>query len=64
MFVIRYLNIFGANKVILNFGKYLTENYKLTDHRKGVVYKDWNTDYIHNKQLLTLLRQKKNLIKI
>jgi len=45
---IGHLNINGSNKVTLNFGKYLIENYGLVDHRNDEKYKNWNSDYILN----------------
>ncbi|HEY8891859.1 MAG TPA: hypothetical protein VIM70_16595 [Clostridium sp.] len=45
---IGHLNINGANKVSLNFGEYLIENYKLIDHRNDPNYANWNSDYILN----------------
>lgn len=44
---IGHLNVFGANKVTLNLGKVLKENYGLVDHRKDEKYKKWKLDYIH-----------------
>ena len=44
---IGHLNVLGANKVTSNLGKYLKENYRLTDHRNDEKYKKWNSDYIH-----------------
>jgi len=43
-----HLNIFGAQKVTLDFGKYLKDNFILTDHRNDPAYKEWNSDYILN----------------
>ena len=42
---IGHLNVFGANKVTLNLGEFLKENYKLVDHRNDVKYKKWDSDY-------------------
>lgn len=45
-----HLNIFGAEKVTLNLGEYLKENFVLTDHRNDVSYKEWNADYMLNSR--------------
>jgi hypothetical protein len=39
-----HLNYGGAKKVSAYFGKYLKENYELTDHREDEVYSSWNED--------------------
>ena len=40
-----HLNIFGAEKVSDYLGKYLVDNYKLTDRRKDKKYEYWNKQY-------------------
>lgn len=40
-----HLNISGAKKNTSFIGKYLSENYKLIDHRKDKSYSQWNKDY-------------------
>lgn len=60
MFNAGHLNISGSNKVTLNFGKFLKENYALVDHRNDVGYKEWNSDYIyytHMESQATLTRE-------
>lgn len=42
---IGHLNIWGANKVTEDFGKFLKENFKLEDHRSDSKYAQWNVDY-------------------
>jgi len=41
-----HLNVFGSNKITLNFGGFLKENYELVDHRKDSQYNEWKSDYI------------------
>lgn len=41
----RHMNINGARKCTEFIGKYLAENYKLTDHRGDSAYTQWNSDY-------------------
>ncbi|MBU3143339.1 hypothetical protein [Clostridium sp. CF012] len=50
MFNIGHLNISGSNKITLKLGEFLKENYTLTDHRKDVKYKKWQSDYIRYSQ--------------
>ena len=40
-----HLNNRGARKATLFIGKYLNENYLLTDHRKDEAFKGWDRDY-------------------
>lgn len=40
-----HLNVWGAYKVSTYFGKYLKQNYTLTDHRSDSAYAQWNEDY-------------------
>lgn len=40
-----HLNINGARKHTAFIGRYLSENYKLTDHRTDSIYAQWNNDY-------------------
>lgn len=40
-----HLNIKGARKHTAFIGKYISENYKLTDHRGDTAYAQWNKDY-------------------
>lgn len=40
-----HMNIWGANKVTAHIGKYLKENYELSDHRNDVKYAKWQEDY-------------------
>lgn len=53
-----HLNIWGAYKVTMDFGKILKENYKLTDHRNDSKYADWNTDYLKS-QVYNIIEKKK-----
>ncbi|MFL0249352.1 hypothetical protein ACJDT4_02880 [Clostridium neuense] len=40
-----HLNVWGAYKVTEDFGEFLKQNFKLTDHRKDSEYNQWNLDY-------------------
>lgn len=40
-----HLNNRGARKTTLFIGKYINENYSLTDHRKDEAFKEWDRDY-------------------
>ena len=40
-----HLNNRGARKTTLFIGKYIDENYSLSDHRKDETYKGWDRDY-------------------
>lgn len=44
MFNIGHLNTWGSNKVTLDLGKFLKENYDLVDHRNEEAYTQWNSD--------------------
>ena len=58
---IGHLNIFGSNKVTVNFGKYLKSNYKLSDHRNDKKYEKWNSDYIlyiHSEKVIDIKNSK------
>ncbi len=44
-----HLNIWGSNKVTLDFGNFLKENYRLVDHRGDSKYAQWNIDYTHSQ---------------
>lgn len=39
-----HMNYDGAKKVTAYFGKYLRENYELTDHREDMEYSSWDED--------------------
>lgn len=39
-----HLNLSGAMKLTTYFGKYLQDNYTLTDHRQDEIYSSWNED--------------------
>ena len=54
-----HVNIWGASKITIDFGKYLEENYKLVDHRKDTQYSQWNLDYMHS-QAASISIQKKS----
>lgn len=54
-----HTNIWGAVKVTMNLGKFLKENYNLSDHRNDNKYAQWNSDYIHS-QAAPILEQKKS----
>ncbi len=41
-----HLNIFGATKYTLYFGKYLKEKYNLSDHRNIYIYSSWEKEHI------------------
>lgn len=41
-----HVNIWGANKITMDFGHYLKENYQLVDHRSNINYAQWNVDYL------------------
>ena len=45
MFNAGHMNMSGSTKVSLHLGKYLSDNFKLIDHRNDKAYADWNTDY-------------------
>lgn len=40
-----HLNNRGARKATLFIGKYINENYSLSDHRKDEAFKSWDRDY-------------------
>lgn len=40
-----HLNVYGAKKNTAFVGKYLTDNFKLTDHRGDKEFSQWNKDY-------------------
>lgn len=40
-----HLNYSGATKITRFLGKYLQQNYQLTDHRHDPQYEQWNKDY-------------------
>jgi len=48
---IGHLNIFGSEIVTSNLGKYLKDNYGLTDHRNDSKYKNWNTGFTINSRV-------------
>jgi hypothetical protein len=53
-----HLNIWGAAKISLDFGKYLSENYNLKDHRKDKNYNQWNIDYKYSQVAKYVTSQK------
>ena len=40
-----HLNNRGARKATLFIGKYINENYSLSDHRRDEAFKGWDMDY-------------------
>ncbi|AND86266.1 hypothetical protein GTH52_12245 [Clostridium tyrobutyricum] len=44
-----HVNIWGASKVTMDFGDYLKKNYNLENHRKDVMYKQWDIDYKYSQ---------------
>ncbi|QCX33245.1 hypothetical protein FDN13_05755 [Caloramator sp. E03] len=50
-----HLNIYGADKVSLHLGKFLKENYDLSDHRNDKNYEQWNKDYEIYNQVRTAI---------
>ena len=44
-----HVNIWGANKVTNDLGKFLKENYNLVDHRNDPKYAQWNSDYMRSQ---------------
>ena len=51
-----HLNVYGAEKVALYLGKYLTENYEFKNYKDDINYSNWNDDYqkyleIKNKEI-------------
>lgn len=56
-----HMNIWGAEKVTALLGKYLTENYTLTDHRSDKKYAEWNNEYNYyvQEEALNTLRAAK-----
>lgn len=40
-----HLNVYGAEKVALYLGKYLTENYEFVNRKNDVNFSKWNDDY-------------------
>ena len=40
-----HLNNRGARKATLFIGKYINENYSLSDHRRDEAFKVWDMDY-------------------
>lgn len=56
-----HMNAYGSEKVSVDLGKYLVENYSLTDHRNDPNYKDWIDDYVYyvQEEALTTLRSSK-----
>ena len=44
-----HVNIWGASKITMDFGRYLKENYQLVDHRNDTKYAQWNLDYLHSQ---------------
>lgn len=51
MFNAGHLNVTGANKVTDNLGKFLKDEYKLTDHRGDKAYDRWQKDYTYYVQM-------------
>ena len=50
-----YLSVYGAKKNTAFVGKYLTDNFKLTDHRGDKEFSQWNKDYkIYSKKIKKL----------
>jgi hypothetical protein len=45
-----HMNIWGANKITADVGKYLKENYELADHRNDKKYANWQNDYLSYQQ--------------
>ena len=54
-----HVNIWGSTKVTMDFGKFLSENYNLVDHRKDTKYGQWNLDYMQS-QAASILAQAKS----
>jgi hypothetical protein len=56
-----HMNVWGSEKVSSLLGKYLTENYNLSDHRNDTKYAEWNSDYNYyvQEEALTTLRAAK-----
>lgn len=54
---ISHTNLWGAYKVSTDFGKFLSTNYKLVDHRNDKNYSQWSADYL-NSQVAQILKQK------
>lgn len=56
-----HMNLWGSEKVSTLLGKYLTENYNLTDHRNDKNYADWNDGYNYfvQEEAITKLRAAK-----
>ena len=44
-----HVNIWGASKITMDFGRYLKKNYQLVDHRNDAKYAQWNLDYSHSQ---------------
>ena len=44
-----HVNIWGANKVTNDLGKFLKENYNLADHRNDPKYAQWSSDYMRSQ---------------
>lgn len=58
MFNSGHMNMSGANKVTLDFGKVLKDNYSLVDHRDDKKYEEWNVEYnyyLHAQTANTLI---------
>ena len=56
---VSHLNIWGANKVTIDFGNYLKNTYALADHRQDPKYYEWCSDY-NQSQAATILAVKSN----
>ena len=46
-----HMNYSGGRKISKYIGKYLTEQYKLTDQRKNIQYKHWYDDFCEYKKI-------------
>lgn len=55
-----HVNIWGANKVTVDIGEFLKENYSLLDHRSDHKYAQWNIDYTRS-QAASISAQNKSL---
>ena len=53
-----HVNIWGASKITMDFGKFLKENYKLVDHHNDIKYSQWNSDYRHSQAASILIPKK------
>ena len=53
-----HVNIWGANKITMDFGKFLEGNYPLVNHLNDNKYAQWNLDYMHSQAASLLTREK------